>query len=197
MENPEDDEDGEDDLEESKSGPSKKKNQSYFWGHEEKVEFVKLLHTYGKRWINISENLSRQNRDQQQCRSHGQKYLQSLAKLKQAAEVQLKNKKAPGNPQLLDEVKRYEEYQFKLAQSIVGKPESEVGRYNLKPHFIPQYLIDRASTPIIKDLPIETILGQIVACIGSELEYYDNNKSGNPDFVATVRVSRPKRQTSK
>lgn len=70
QENPEDDdEEGE---EESKSPPaSKKKGQSYFWGHDEKVEFVKLLHTYGKRWISISENLSRQNRDQQQCRSHG------------------------------------------------------------------------------------------------------------------------------
>ena len=69
----------------------------------------------------------------------------------------------------MDEVKRYEEYQFKLAQSLVAKPLSEEGVYCLKKEFIPHYLIQRAASPIINDLPLEAILGQIVDCIESEL----------------------------
>ena len=52
---------------------------------EERVEFIKLLHIYGKRWIHISESLREQRRTQQQCRSHGQKYLDSLMHLNQMA----------------------------------------------------------------------------------------------------------------
>lgn len=104
--------------------------------------------------------------------------------------TQLRNKKAPNNPFLMDEVKRYEEYQFKLAQSLVAKPKSEEGVYCLRKEFLPQYLIQRAASPIINDLPLEAILGQIVACIESELQYYEENKTGLPDFIASVKIAK-------
>jgi hypothetical protein len=88
----------------------------------------------------------------------------------------------------MDEVKRYEEYQFKIAKSIVGKPPSEEGKYCLRKEFIPNYLIQRAASPIIKDLPLESILTQIVDCIHRELKYYEENKSGVPDFIATFKM---------
>ena len=59
--------------------PANQKETTYFWGPSECAEFIKLLHEHGKRWIVISGVLK--NRDQLQCRSHGQKYLKSLRDL--------------------------------------------------------------------------------------------------------------------
>jgi hypothetical protein len=53
----------------------KKRKGNYFWQLPEKVEFVRLLHKHGKKWILISKELPRSKagdeRNQQQCRSHG------------------------------------------------------------------------------------------------------------------------------
>ena len=59
--------------------PADQNRTTYFWGPSECAEFIKRLHEYGKRWIIISGVLK--NRDQLQCRSHGQKYMQSLRDL--------------------------------------------------------------------------------------------------------------------
>ena len=41
------------------------KLSSYFWSLEERVEFIQLLHTHGKRWILISHHLNNKKRSQQ------------------------------------------------------------------------------------------------------------------------------------
>ena len=50
--------------------------QDYFWGEEESMRFMIQMHRLGKSWVNISKAL--QGRSSLQCRTHGQKYLQSL-----------------------------------------------------------------------------------------------------------------------
>jgi hypothetical protein len=80
-------------------------------------------------------------------------------KLKNQAEAYLKDKRPNKalNLDLMDEIKRYEEYQFKIAQALIA-PTDQDKRYALKREFIPLYLIERAKSPIVKELPIETIL---------------------------------------
>jgi hypothetical protein len=89
-----------------------------------------LLHRYGKRWIYISQNLRDQTRSQQQCRSHGQKYLESLKRLKKITESHLRGGKDLTTDDFLKK-KSYEEAQAGILRSMTD---------GVKLDFIPEYL---------------------------------------------------------
>ena len=79
-------------------------------------------------------------RNQQQCRSHGQKYLESLAKLlilvtKKSGQLKL-------DKQEFAKVKSYEEVYISLLKSLKGEDHHKV-----KLQFIPRYLQDKLKNP--------------------------------------------------
>lgn len=54
---------------------------SYFWTEDEHLAFIVLLQKHGRKWKSISNEM--QGRGTLQCRTHGQKYIIALTKLKE------------------------------------------------------------------------------------------------------------------
>lgn len=57
---------------------------SFFWTAAENERFIALFHTYGRSWVSIQKDMP--GRTTLQCRTHGQKYIIGLGKLKSLAE---------------------------------------------------------------------------------------------------------------
>ena len=135
--------------------------QSYFWTLEERVEFVKLLHQNGKKWILISQNLGDKKRSQQQCRSHGQKYLESLKRLLKLSTDHLnKGYELTGDDFL--KKRSYEETQITLLKQY---PDF------IRKEFIPEYL---KQTQVVLVVTLKEMLEQIIQCINLEIKFYDS-----------------------
>eukprot|EP00347_Sterkiella_histriomuscorum_P017789 403347987 len=151
--------------------------QSYFWDEKECVDFIKLMHLHGKRWIVLSQHL--QGRNQLQCRSHGQKYLKAHRELLTICENMVDKNIMPSDLNLL-RIKRYEQDCKNVLESFRKdmKTDPEILKNIMRKEFFPNYMVNHyilEHRPQIHALPDK--LEQIRVAVANELSFYDDLKT--------------------
>ena len=124
------------------------------------------MHEHGKSWINVAKGLT--NRNSLQCRTHGQKYLQSLENLMKILIQHLKTGSTLKDEQYL-KIKKYEEDCIKVIQLIKSEGKGKQMRQELFPShlFLPQF----GEKGDFKEK-----LRSIILAIKNELNHYNQMK---------------------
>jgi len=77
----------------------KKEKGLYFWPRDLHEEFMRHFTVWGKTWKMVSQKMAENgilDKDQLQCRTHGQKYLLSLEEIERSITNFLKDKHQKG-----------------------------------------------------------------------------------------------------
>ena len=101
-----------------------------------------LFHVFGRKWKKISTYL--EGRDTLQCRTHGQKHIMALKKLKLAIQESMMGG-AVQNYALCQLIHKYENDRRQLINqfpvSIKVEGENKENQIQLQPNLLPQYLL--------------------------------------------------------
>ena len=87
----------------------------YFWPRDLHEEFMRHFTVWGKTWKMVSQKMTENgitNKDQLQCRTHGQKYLLSLEEIEKTIKKQMEGKtkqQEPLDKKIYQKIQRYEE----------------------------------------------------------------------------------------
>ena len=128
-----------------------------------------LFHVFGRKWKKISTYL--EGRDTLQCRTHGQKHIMALKKLKLAIQESMMGGAVP-NYTLCQLIHKYENDRRQLINqfpvSIKVEGENKENQIQLQPNLLPQYLLTEIENEQASKLNFSVKLEHILAAIYKE-----------------------------
>ena len=135
-----------------------KANTSYFWDETEHLKFVSIFQRNGRKWKAISQSMDK--RGTLQCRTHGQKYLQSLRTLLDQIEQVLAEHVQPSK-EFCILVHKYETERRKLLQQYY---DAEIDDEK----WFPEYILDKKRSTLTFTKKLEQISPTILALLQNQ-----------------------------
>ena len=133
------------------------------WTSEEKIKFLALLPYYGRSWVGIQREF--ENRDDTQCRSHGQKYLKAQERLINLIKDSEISNMSPCPETLHLETKRFESN----CKNAIAYLQNDETKRQIIWDLYPPYVRPHTKN---EQLEFKEKLRQIKVAITFELEHY-------------------------
>ena len=130
-------------------------NGMYFWNNHLHQEFMRHFSVFGKTWKVVSQRMAEngiKNKDQLQCRTHGQKYLLGLEEIKKTIEQDGKEVSTNFDKKIYQKLQRYEDDKRYLYSMFLQDEQKTAKKINLnfqneesRKRFlmtVPEYIVD-------------------------------------------------------